>query len=223
MLLTLIIHILAYTTSNNIVPVEQHRVSVVCKYTLLTHTQKPWLMHTTATQTQTNTQQHWSHITTRTPTRSRHTETHAHAVTHGDWERGEGCPCEGWVTSVLWSALAGTWMGFYSCMQYIRGKGLGLQKLHLPWCTSASHQRSHKHTACVGRFYLSQPVWGVDVVDCLLYHISALFEIIIPISGWIWTQSKISVLTMGLRSGCVRIYPLLVMANAYPCIPSWRK
>lgn len=73
-------------------------------------------------------------------------DTQRRTVTRGDWERGEGCPCEGWVTSVLWSALAGTWMGFYSCMQYIRGKGLGLQKLHLPWCTSASHQRSHKHT-----------------------------------------------------------------------------
>lgn len=66
----------------------------------------------------------------------------------------------------------------------------------------------------------------MDVTACLLYHIVAIFlvefEIIMLIYKAGCGKSVKLVLTRGLRSGCIRRYPLLVMAKAYPCIPNWR-
>lgn len=175
MLLTLIIHILAFTTFNNIVPVDQHRVSVVCKHTLLTHTQKPWLMHTTATQTQTNTQQHWSHITTRTPTRSRHTETHARTRSHAWWLRA-GWGVSLWRVSYLSALISpGRHMnGLLFLHAIYQRKRVGITKTTSPMMHfSVPPALSQARTARVGRF-LPEPA----CLECgcsWLYHISALF------------------------------------------------
>lgn len=90
MLLTLITLILVFTTFSNSKHCPCSATQSQCG--LWIHTQKPWLMHTTATQTQTDTQQHWSHITTRTLTRSRHRDAQSRVVT----ESGvRGVPAKG--------------------------------------------------------------------------------------------------------------------------------